>query len=102
MKRRILHILIAFDQLVWTIVTLGWGLPDETISSASYRYETLGHTWAKIARPTIDFIFFWDPQHCKVSYESEILRTYAPKALSHLDSYVAVYQEVSKRVNESR
>lgn len=35
MKKRILNLLIALDQLAWVIVTLGKGKPDETISAAS-------------------------------------------------------------------
>lgn len=37
MKRRILNLLIAIDQLAWVALTLGNGLPDETISAALWR-----------------------------------------------------------------
>lgn len=100
LRRRALHFLISVDQLVWSIVTLGYGYPDETISSASYRYEYKGAWWARIARPTIDFIFFWEKNHCMVAYQSEMLRSQAPTALSDKDSYLAVHREVSRKIND--
>lgn len=66
-----MHLFIAIDQLVWVIITLGNGFPDETISAASYRYELKGKTWAKIIRPIIDFIFFLEKDHCRLAYEAE-------------------------------
>lgn len=81
-KERIFNWLIGLDQFVWVTITLGYGNPDETISSACYRYEHLGHQWAKLLRPTIDFIFFWEPDHCRIAYESEILRKHSPKPLT--------------------
>lgn len=40
--QQILNILVAFDQLAYTIVTLGYGMPDETLSSAAYRVDHKG------------------------------------------------------------
>ena len=34
MKQRLLNLLIAIDQLLWVLLTLGRGHPDETISAA--------------------------------------------------------------------
>lgn len=76
--RRILNILIALDQLVWTIVTFGHGSPDETISAAAWRLELKGHWFGVYGRPAIDLLFFFDKNHCRVSYESEMLRTQLP------------------------
>ena len=73
-SRRIKNFLISIDQLVWVIITLGAGNPDETISSAAYRYEKMGYTLGRWARKSIDFIFFWEPEHCRLSYESEVFR----------------------------
>lgn len=70
----ILRVLIAIDQLV---NTLFGGLPDETISAKLWRkresqpYKTL--------RIIVDGVFWFDPEHCKTSYESEIKRKYLPK-----------------------
>lgn len=71
---RIRNILIAIDQLLWVLITLGSGHPDETISSATYRYEKAGSRWAAIARPIIDMLFFWEKQHCRRAYLAEIFR----------------------------
>jgi len=85
-KARIFNWLIGLDQFLWVTISLGYGYPDETISSASYRYEHMGHSWAKIARPTIDFLFFWEVDHCRVAYESEMLRKHSPKPLTPSDA----------------
>lgn len=79
MKKRLLHILIAIDQLFWVLLTLGKGYPDETISCACYRMEKQGKFFGIIARPFIDKLFFWDKQHCRKAYLSEVFRTQLPK-----------------------
>ena len=80
--KRIRNILISIDQLVWVFVTLGYGYPDETISSASYRYEKKGALWARFMRPFVDFLFFFEKDHCRNAYQSEVLRTQAPLTLA--------------------
>jgi len=77
MKQRILNLLIAIDQLVYVIITLGGGCPDETMSSAAWRLEQKGKIQGKIFRPLIDWLFWFDPDHCKTSYESEVQRAKA-------------------------
>jgi hypothetical protein len=63
---RLKHILIALDQLVNAIFG-GW--PDETISSRAWRWEKDGvRSWP---RGLIDALFFFDPDHCRESFESE-------------------------------
>ena len=42
MKQRLLNLLIAVDQLLWVVFTLGKGHPDETISAAAWRMEQQG------------------------------------------------------------
>jgi hypothetical protein len=70
---RLLEVAVAFDQLVNAI--LG-GSPDETISARCWRlranrpYSTL--------RPIIDGLFFWQPDHCRASYEAERARSQLP------------------------
>lgn len=86
--RRVLNILIAIDQLAWTIITLGHGSPDETISAAAWRLELKGHWFGVYGRPFIDLLFFFDKNHCQVSYESEILRTQLPMHYSDARSLV--------------
>ena len=70
------QILIAFDQL---INTLFGGMADETLSARAYRLELeRGRSWA---RKLIDGILFFDKDHCKESYESEILRRQLPPSM---------------------
>jgi hypothetical protein len=77
MKQRILHILIAIDQLVYVLITFGRGCPDETMSAAAWRLEQKGHRTGKLMRPFIDWLFWFDPEHCRTSYEAEIRRARA-------------------------
>ena len=64
MKRRLLNIAIAFDQLAWVLLTLGNGLPDETISAAAWRMESQGKLAGRLFRPVVDALFFFDQNHC--------------------------------------
>lgn len=77
MKRRILNLLIALDQFLYVLVTLGNGDPDETMSAAAWRLEQNRHWAGIIFRPFIDTLFWFDPEHCKTSYESELIRARA-------------------------
>lgn len=73
MKRRILNLLIALDQLAHVVLTLGAASPDETISSAVWRLEQDGRLAGKILRPVIDWLFSpWGPDHCRLAYEAEL------------------------------
>jgi hypothetical protein len=72
-KKRLLNILIAVDQLIYVLITLGNGNPDETLSAAAWRLEKQGKIQGKILRPLIDWIFWFDPLHCLNSYTSELL-----------------------------
>lgn len=60
------RVLIGADQLVNTFLG-GW--PDETLSSRAWRWERDGvRSWP---RRLVDVFFFWEPEHCRSSYESE-------------------------------
>lgn len=84
MKRRLLNLLIAIDQLLWVVFTLGKGSPDETISAAAWRMEHQGKLAGRVLRPVIDAIFLpLERDHCRLSYESEIAGAQLP------DSYRA-------------
>jgi hypothetical protein len=76
MKQRILNLLIAIDQLIYVVITLGSGCPDETMSSAAWRLEQKGKIQGKIFRPLIDWLFWFDKDHCRTSYESEVNRNH--------------------------
>lgn len=72
--RRLLNVAIALDQLVYVLITLGSGNPDETLSAAAWRLEQKGNVAGKIFRPIIDKLFWFDPDHCRTSYESEVVK----------------------------
>lgn len=74
MKRRILNILIALDQFIYVLVTLGNGDPDETMSAAAWRLEQAGKWQGRVFRPLIDTLFWFDPDHCKQAHEAELRR----------------------------
>jgi hypothetical protein len=59
-------IFIALDQFVNAVLG-GW--PDETLSSRAWRWEQKGKR--KWPRELIDRLFFFDPEHCRESFESE-------------------------------
>jgi hypothetical protein len=71
--RRVKNFAICLDQLLYSIITLGNGDPDETCSSAAWRMEVDGRFFG-FFRPVIDAIFFWDKNHCYESYKSETIR----------------------------
>lgn len=71
---KILQILIAFDQLINTI--LG-GMADETISSRAHRNRYKNWRW-RFMRRLIDGLFFWQKDHCHQSYLAELDRKQLP------------------------
>jgi hypothetical protein len=88
--RYVWNVLIAIDQLA---NTLTGGLPDETISSRSYR-RSVGGSWAwGMVRTAVDTIFFWDVEtrgdtvvrHCELSYEMELRRAHFPVTANNLE-----------------
>lgn len=66
------QIAVAFDQLINTLLG-GWA--DETLSSRCYRFSLLGIT---LPMKVIDFVLFFDKDHCKESYLSEQQRMQSP------------------------
>ena len=80
MKRRLLHIFIAFDQLLWVLLTLGNGSPDETISAAAWRMEQQGKWQGRVLRPLVDRLFWLDPDHCRNAYNAEFHKLQLPKS----------------------
>lgn len=72
MKQRILNILIDIDQLIYVLITLGGGNPDETLSAAAWRTEKTGKLLGTWFRPVIDFIFYpIEKNHCYKSFIAE-------------------------------
>ena len=70
------QVLIAFDQLVNAM--LG-GFADETLSSRAWRQHVAGvRSWPK---RLIDSLFFWQDNHCRESYISELQRSHLPPSM---------------------
>lgn len=81
MKRRLLHLLIAIDQLAWVVLTLGNGSPDETISAAAWRMEQQGKIAGRVLRPLVDLLFLpIEKDHCRKAWLSEVHRSQLPSA----------------------
>ena len=70
------NLLIGVDQLINTVFA---GAPDETMSARAWRMEYESKLPGKILRPLIDALFFFDPNHCQSSFESERTRNQLPK-----------------------
>ena len=68
MRTYVLQVLIAFDQLINTLLG-GWA--DETLSARAHREMPL-------LEKVIDCIFFFQPQHCYKSYLAEKARLQSP------------------------
>lgn len=72
MKQRLLNLLIALDQLIYVLVTLGAGSPDETLSAAAWRTEKKGRLLGQLFRPLIDLIFLpFEKEHCHRAFIAE-------------------------------
>ena len=79
MNRRLRNIFIAFDQLIWVLMTMGHASPDETLSAGAWRMESEGKLAGMILRPVIDAILFFDPSHCYKAWQAERNRLQLPK-----------------------
>ena len=66
--------LIAVDQLLNALLG-GWA--DETLSARSWRMRNKGKRW-HVARLVIDALFWFDKDHCRNAYLSEIYRGHLP------------------------
>lgn len=85
MRRRIFNLVVALDQVIYVIVTLGAGSPDETLSAAAWRTEQDGKLLGRFFRPLIDFIARpLERDHCRTAYESEIKRHHLPSHYTSL------------------
>lgn len=78
LKRRLLNVGIALDQLAWVVMTLGNGSPDETISAALWRMELQGKRAGRWLRPVVDAMFFFDPDHCRNAHLAEFQKLQLP------------------------
>jgi hypothetical protein len=67
---RLFQLLIAIDQAFNTLLGSGWA--DESLSAFAHRKRG----WR---RRVINAIFFWQDDHCLLSYGAELLRKQLPK-----------------------
>lgn len=65
---------IAFDQFVNALIANG--MADETPSARAYRNRRK-KGWGR-ACTVLNAIFFWQDNHCKEAYESEMCRRHIP------------------------
>lgn len=73
------QVLIAFDQLVNTLIPPfndAWA--DETFSARCWRNGKTSKVW-NILRIVVDTILFFDKEHCFSSYVSEYERKHLPE-----------------------
>lgn len=77
--QRLINFLITVDQLIFSVITLGSSAPDETMSAAAWRLEQSNKLVGKLFRPLIDGLLFFDPEHCKTSFESEKYKKHLPE-----------------------
>lgn len=74
MRKYVKNVLIWLDQGVNVILFLGY--PDETLSARAYRHYLDGTT--PYLKTFIDTLFWFDKDHCRTSYENEILNRQLP------------------------
>lgn len=67
------QVLVALDQLVNTFCG---GMADETISARLHRRRLRGYP---LGAKIVNILFFWQDDHCKEAYESELTRSQLPK-----------------------
>ena len=75
MKQYLFQNAVALDQLANTLIP--GGMADETLSARAYRMHMKGQPyWGGLAN-VIDWVFFWDEDHCRKAFESERQRVSA-------------------------
>lgn len=71
------QLLIALDQVLNTVTWIkgdGFGYADETLSARAWRLREQSNAWKRIDR-----ILFWDKDHCRTSYDAEMMRRHLPR-----------------------
>jgi hypothetical protein len=72
------QVLIAIDQVFNTFTYIkgdGFGFADETLSARAWRLREQSPYPYRI----INGLFFWQENHCKEAYESEVNNKHLPK-----------------------
>ena len=74
------HVAVAFDQLLNAIFG---GKCDETLSSRAYRLHIERNR--SIPYRLINALFFFQEDHCKEAYQSELDRAHLPSSMRDVD-----------------
>lgn len=69
------QIALAYDQLLNAYLR---GVADETISARAWRNRLKKKRWY-VAYKVINATFFWQENHCRGAFHSELTRKYMPK-----------------------
>jgi hypothetical protein len=69
------NVSIAIDQLFHALIG---GYADETLSAAAYRKRNKSKVWSRLYS-ILNLIFFWEENHCYLSYLSELKRKHLPE-----------------------
>lgn len=75
-KKYVWNILVALDQVLNVLL---FGYPDETFSARVYRKAEAGQWFWRALRWIINTLFFWQDNHCRLSYENEKNRAQCPR-----------------------
>lgn len=78
MKHYLAQNAIAFDQLINTLIPGGYA--DETLSSRAHRMREKGQRYWGWTANFIDWLFFWQTEHCKNAWQEEMNRYQLPLA----------------------
>ena len=76
-KRYFLQVGISLDQFINATFLAGWG--DETLSSHTHRKQEVQPY--RTLRKILNKLFFWQEDHCREAYESEIERKHLPPSM---------------------
>lgn len=80
-RGHLFQVLLALDQFANTLCG-GWA--DESLSSRAWRlYIERGRRVPKII---INGLFFWQDNHCKEAYESELERLHVPPQMREFEA----------------
>lgn len=74
--KQLLQFAIAFDQLLNTMIP--GGMADETLSARAHRMREKKQPYWGWTASAINALFFWQQDHCKSSWEAEVLRKQLP------------------------
>lgn len=77
----VFQVLVSVDQFFNTL--LG-GYADETLSARAYRHAEIkkDRRWPMAL---INALFFWQDEHCKHAYESELERSHLPPGMRDVE-----------------